>query len=167
MTATTDPVSGGGILKQLGVGSSSFNVMLLLALVLNVFSSSQLQTAAVQAQTTLQESTVEVDLSNKGMEILEEDTAELQGDTNQYNQDLKDGKKSSVLTTDQNNISQDNTDFSLALQVMNTNVQTAQGLSQGSETASQMTTSAIQAMSALFSLVNQMLSFVSNLIQQI
>ena len=100
-------------------------------------------------------------------EILEEDTAELQGDTNQYNQDLKDGKKSSVLTTDQNNISQDNTDFSLALQVMNTNVQTAQGLSQGSETASQMTTSAIQAMSALFSLVNQMLSFVSNLIQQI
>lgn len=163
MTAATDPTAGGGILKQLGVGSSNFNVMLLLSSVLNVFSSSQLQTAAVQAQTTLQESALEVALSNAGMEQLEETTAKLQADTNQYNYDVDHGN-SKAQTKDQNNISQDNTNFSLDLQVMNTNVQTAQGLSQGSETASQMTTSSIQAMSALFSLVGQMLGYVSNLI---
>lgn len=156
---------GGGILSQLGGhGFFNFNVMLLLSTALQNFSGALIQTSAVQAQTTLQESELEVQLSNKGMAELQQDTNQLEYDTNQYNYYTDKGKKNKASEY-QADITVDNTQFSMDLQVMNTNVETLQGLSQGSETASQMTTSSIQGLSSLFGIVSQLLSYISGLIQ--
>lgn len=168
-TQLSGTTGSGGIMAQLGGhGFFNFNVMLLLSTVLQNFSGALIQTSAVQAQTTLQESELAVAVSDAGMGKMQEDTAQLQATTNDYNNTMnqKQNKKNQQKESqDQATITELNTQFSLDLQTMNTNVQTAQGLSQGSETASQMTTSSLQGLSSLFGVVSQLESYISGLLQ--
>jgi len=150
------------------VGSGSqCNVMLLLATVLASFSSAQLQNSAVEAQATLQETQIEINLSDKEMQQLQELTSQMQyiidNPENNKGKPSGDGTYSDKQT---NELSELNTEFSMTMQNGNMNVQTIQGFVQATQSISDADSKAQSTTASTAQVLSQFLQYMANKIGQ-